>query len=204
MHVIAVNAGKARPVNTATGMTGIYKEPLSGPVPIGFSGIAGDTIVNKSVHGGPDQALYLYGQPDYDYWVEELGIPIAPGTFGENLTLAGMHSAQLCVGDRLTIGDAVLELTAPREPCNTFAQRMNNPQIVKKFFRAGLPGAYARIIAQGTIEAGMPVALTPYEGIRVTMREILFAVPAMTPEAARHFLKTPIAARMRARLEAIA
>jgi MOSC domain-containing protein YiiM len=40
--------------------TGIFKEPVVGPVVVGRLGIAGDRQADLRVHGGPRKAVYLY------------------------------------------------------------------------------------------------------------------------------------------------
>src|SRR5919197_196896 len=97
MHIISINVGKAQPIQNAkaSGQTGIFKRPAHGPVQINASGLSGDTICDLENHGGPDQAVYVYGTPDYEWWSRTLGCELLPGTFGENLTLAELESAQL-------------------------------------------------------------------------------------------------------------
>src|SRR5205085_10272473 len=118
---LSVNLGLARPIKYAkkSGITGINKEPVAESVRITASGLAGDTVCDKRHHGGPDQAVYLYGAPDYVWWSDQLQQELAPGTFGDNLTLGGMESASHSIGDRFHIGEAILEVTAPRIPCST-------------------------------------------------------------------------------------
>jgi MOSC domain-containing protein YiiM len=116
--------------------------------------------------------VYIYGGADYAWWSVELGRELAPGTFGENLTISDLESAQLAIGDRLHIGDVVLEVTAPRIPCETFAARMGDPIFVSRFRVAERPGAYCRVIREGTIQAGDVVTLEPYAGDVVTIAEV--------------------------------
>ena len=111
MHVSSVNLarGSAQSSRSAGALTstGIHKRPTGQPVEIGPLGLSGDTIWSKKHHGGPDQAVYVYGEDDYAWWAAELGRPLEPGTFGENLTVAGLATG--CgsfVGDRLHVGDA--------------------------------------------------------------------------------------------------
>ena len=129
MRLPSVNVGDATPLEGArkSGKTGIYKRPLRGPVEVLFGCLKADKISDKENHGGPDQAAYVFGSPDYEWWSEALGRDLSPGTFGENLTVCGLESAAVCVGDRLGIGSAVLEVTAPRTPCLTLAVRMGDP-----------------------------------------------------------------------------
>jgi len=88
MHILSVNIGQRTPIANAkaSGITGIYKNPANRPVMVTSLGLAGDFIADTKHHGGVDQAVYVYGTDDYDWWAAELGRPLAPGTFGENLT----------------------------------------------------------------------------------------------------------------------
>src|SRR5262245_11129181 len=106
MRLIRVNIGQARPLPNARegGKTGIYKEPVEGPVTLTRNGLDGDVICEIENHGGPDQAIYMYGTPDYAWWSEKLQRELSPGTFGENLTITGLESASALIGDRFLIG----------------------------------------------------------------------------------------------------
>ena len=47
-----------------------------GPMRSGFgSGLVGDTIGNQKLHGGDDQAVYVYAREDLDQWEAELARP---------------------------------------------------------------------------------------------------------------------------------
>ena len=201
MHVLSINIGAARAVDPTRphDLTGIYKEPVAGPVQVTAAGLPGDAIISKRHHGGPDQAVYVYGSTDYAWWSAELGRVLAPGTFGENLTISDLETAGLAIGDRLHIGDVVLEVTAPRIPCGTFAARMGDPGFVARFRIAERPGAYCRVIREGTIQAGDVVTLEPYAGDVVTLAEVFrdYYEPARDPAAIRRFLAAPLAARAR-------
>lgn len=174
--------------------TGICKRAVEGAVRVHRLGAEGDAVMDTRHHGGPGQALYLYSLEDYAFWAAQ-GVATGPGMFGENLTVSGIESADLCIGDRLAVGDVVLEVTASRIPCGTFAKRMGDPGFVKKFRDAGRPGAYLRVIAEGYVEAGQGVELTAFAGDRVTLGEhFALAFTAM---------KTPLSREMIARLLAL-
>ena len=174
MHLLSINIGTARTLDNAksSAKTGIYKLPVAGPVQITAAGLPGDAIISTRHHGGPDQAVYVYGGADYAWWSAELGRALAPGTFGENLTISDLESAPLAIGDRLHIGDVILEVTAPRIPCGTFEQRMGIPGFAERFRAAERPGAYCRVLREGEIQAGDPVTLAPYAGEPVTVAEV--------------------------------
>ena len=103
-RIESVNVGTPRGMEGYEGPTGIFKEPAAGPVQLGGEGLAGDYVADAEHHGGPDQAVYLYFSDDYAWWAEELGRALSPGTFGDNLTLSRLASADLAVGDRLVDG----------------------------------------------------------------------------------------------------
>ena len=201
MHILSINIGSARTIGNAnvSGQTGIYKLPVAGPVQVTADGLADDAIVDTKNHGGPDQAVYVYGGADYAWWSVELGRELAPGTFGENLTISDLESAPLAIGDRLHVGGVILEVTAPRIPCWKLAQRMGDPGFVKRFAPPSGRVSTAAWCGKGTIRAGDPVTLEPYAGERVTVAEIFrdYYEPARDPAAIRRFLAAPLAVRAR-------
>jgi MOSC domain-containing protein YiiM len=205
MQLLSVNIGQKRTQQNGrrAETTGIYKLPAQGPTQIGALGITGDFIGSKKFHGGPDQAIYIYGAPDYEWWSMELGMQLEPGTFGDNLTFSDFESTRYHIGDRLHIGSVILEFTAPRIPCSTLATRMGDPLFVKRYRYAERPGMYCRVIQEGTLEAGDTARLEPYSGETIMAIE-LFRDHYRTPkdeETLRRFLRAPIAIRTRADVE---
>ncbi|SHI89045.1 MOSC domain-containing protein YiiM [Wenxinia saemankumensis] len=200
----AICTGQAREVAAKSGLTGIDKQPVEGPVGIGPEGVAGDTIVDRANHGGAEQAVYAYCAPDAAFWAERLGRDIAPGTFGENLHLGGIESADFAVGDELWIGPVRLQVTSPRIPCATLAARMDDPGFVRAFHRAGRPGPYFRVLAGGTVAAGQAVRFVPFDGPRLPIAEMagLPAPERIAPALRARLLSLPIHAKLRAALAA--
>lgn len=206
MQLISINVGQARAIANAkaSGVTGIYKEPVAAPVEIGPEGLAGDTICDTENHGGPDQAVYVFGASDYAWWSGELGRALPPGTFGENLTVSDLESAQLSIGDRLHIANVTLEVTAPRIPCVTLAARMGDPAFVKRFRFAERPGVYCRVIRPGSVGVGDAVSLESCVGPTITALEMFrnFYQPDLSEATLRRHLAAPIAIRDRVEKEA--
>ena len=205
MKILSVNVGEKRTQQNGNELeiTGIYKRPTGEPVQISLLGIREDFICDQKNHGGPDQAIYIYGAPDYEWWSDQLGRELEPGTFGENLTLSDFESARYHIGDRLHIGSVVLEFTAARIPCSTLAARMGDPMFVKKYRRAERPGMYCRVIQEGLVQAGDPVNFLPYAGDAVSALEIFrdHYRRDRDAETLRHFLQAPIAIRTRVEVE---
>ncbi|UAC02359.1 MOSC domain-containing protein [Dactylosporangium vinaceum] len=149
-------------------MTGIDKQPVDGAVAITVpgprgtrpTGVAGDWIADTRHHGGPDQAVYAYAREDLDAWGAELGRELPGGAFGENLTTSGLDVTGARIGERWVIGDeTVLEVTAPRIPCRTFAAWLGEKGWIKTFTQRALPGAYLRVITPGRVRAGDEVRI---------------------------------------------
>jgi MOSC domain-containing protein YiiM len=183
MHLEAILTGEARPIASKSGLSGIFKQPRQGPVRIGSLGLEGDTIVDTQNHGGLDQAVYVFTRPDLDWWSEQLGTTLPAGTFGENTVLSELESAAMQVGDRLSFGDVVLEVTSPRVPCATLAVRMGDARFLKAFHQALRPGFYCRVLQSGKVEAGMAAHHMRFVGPTVTVAEMLRHYPfAKAPE----------------------
>ena len=166
MKVLAACIGDAQPIAAKSGMTGHFKVPQD-RVRVGELGLVGDTIVDRVNHGGPDQAVYIFGEGDRVWWAKHLGCDLVEGFFGENLLIDGLCSADLALGDLLVIGCVTLQITAPRIPCVTFAARIGDPQGVRMFHAADRPGAYARVLQGGDIAPWDTVDHIKYDGDRI-------------------------------------
>jgi MOSC domain-containing protein YiiM len=198
VRLVSVNVGRI------VDGTAIGKRPAEGPVAVGLEGLAGDEIGSPRHHGGPDQAAYAYGTPDYAWWAAELGARLPPGTFGENLTIDGLESATCSIGDRLTIGTAIFEVTAPRIPCRTLAHRMGDEDgFIRRFRDARRPGIYLRVLHEGAVTTGDPVAFTPAGPGALPLLELqdLFYRRKVPMAELERALDAPIAARARRDLE---
>ena len=166
-----MNLGRAKAVpftDHPDGVTGIDKRPVAGPVRVaapgskgfGASGLAGDAVCETRHHGGDDQAVYAMAREDLDEWERTLGRPLRNGSFGENLTTAGIDVSGALIGERWAVGaEVVLEITSGRIPCRTFQGHMGEKGWVKRFTERGAPGAYLRVIRPGEVRAGDAVRI---------------------------------------------
>ena len=136
------------------GRTGIDKRSVTGHIEFKNNGVAGDRIIDTNVHGGYDQAVYAYAREDAQWWETEIGEEITAGKFGENLTTEGIDVNAALVGEQWRIGSVILEVSQPRIPCRVFAGFWKRATLIKDFTQAGRPGAYLRIIQEGTAQAG--------------------------------------------------
>jgi MOSC domain-containing protein YiiM len=167
--VESVNVGRPRivQVNGRGVLTSIWKNPVDGRVALRGVNFVGDDQADRTVHGGPDKAVYAYGSEDTDWWEAELGRSLDPAPFGENLTVRGIHVSEAVIGERWEVGDALLEIAQPRLPCFKLGLRMGDPLFPKRFAAAGRPGAYLRIVREGEIGAGdrIEVVSRPAHGV---------------------------------------
>ena len=204
MRLESINIGRAETISfgTKSMQSGIRKCPVTGPVEVCIHGLPEDAILAVRHHGGPDQAIYAYSSDDYDWWAQTTNRAYFPGLFGENLTIRDMPT-DMRVGDRLLIGEVVLEATAPRIPCDTFAARMQDPAFGRKFREAERPGIYFRVLNEGLIETGDPVTLVESGDFDVTIVDLFRYKYRLQhdPEELRRFLRAPLAERMRAEIE---
>lgn len=215
--VASVNVGavrtvmmSGRPVRTA-----IWKSPVEGRVGVRGVNVDGDDQADRTVHGGPDKAVYAYAAEDLVWWAERIGRSLEPGTFGENLTTAGIDLASAVVGERWAVGSAVLEVTQPRIPCFKLGIRMGDPRFTRWFAESARPGAYLRIVASGDIAAGDPIRVLarPDHGLTIGLVERAYhadrsllprlfdapELPASWVDWAEHMLEARAAAAVRAR-----
>lgn len=140
--------------------TGFFKEPVAGPVRVTGTGIVGDGQADLEVHGGPDKAVLAYSADHYPAWRSELGRPDLPvGAFGENLTVAGLTEADVCVGDVWTAGAVTVEVSQPRQPCWKLARRWKLKALPATVVATGRSGWYFRVTADGELAAGTELVL---------------------------------------------
>jgi MOSC domain-containing protein YiiM len=204
-ELLAVSVGGAQvvPSGTRAVSTAIWKTPVTGRVAVRGVNLAGDDQADRSVHGGPDKAVYAYASEDTAWWSQRLGRELGPGGFGENLTTRGLDLSSARIGDRWRVGSTLLEVRQTRIPCFKLGLRMGDPRFLKAFAEAGRPGAYLGILEEGDVGAGdrISVLFRPDHDITValmseallhdrTLRPRLLEAPAL-PASWREWLGEP-------------
>ncbi len=177
-RVLSVSTGreKANPaIRSQLGRTAIDKRPLAARVRVLKLGLDGDEQADQENHGGYEQAVYAYAREDLDWWVERLGRELRDGLFGENITTAGLDITGAAIGETWRLGTAVLQVTSPRIPCVTFASWLGEDRWVKRFARAGRPGAYLRVLSEGEVGPGDDIEVLDRPAITVTAAESMRA-----------------------------
>jgi len=143
-------AGLLVQVNVSNG--GMPKLPV-GAARISRDGVAGDWQKNRKYHGGPDQAICLFSQEMYDWLRDEHGIDLKAGSVGENFTTSGIDMQAVGPGDRLRVGDCLIEITMVRTPCRNLDQWDKRLMGLMK----GRSGWKAKVVEEGTVRPGDPI-----------------------------------------------
>jgi len=206
-EVLAISVGQPKTVEYDGRLvrTAIEKTPREGPVLLTRLGFTGDVQADPAVHGGPTRAAYAYPFEHYPVWEGFLGrAPLPFGQFGENLTTQGWTERDVHLGDVFALGRARVQVTTPRGPCFKLGIRTGAPDIVRAFTESGLLGFYLRVLEEGMVEAGDPIALLAADPSAVTMADYIAAQYAL--DAPRELIARVAAAHVvspeaRARLE---
>ena len=162
MKIISTNIAEARIIEWKGKEvpTGLYKFGVEQGIFLGKEDVEHDNVMDRRYHGGVDKACYLYSADHYQYWQNlypELEMPY--GMFGENLTVEGLHEKEINIGDTYKIGEAVVQVTQPRQPCFKLQFRFNNNNIVRQFVDSGFSGVYVRILKNGHVNTGDSIHL---------------------------------------------
>ena len=175
MQIISTNIAKPGfvTINGKTQRTGIHKKPTNQPIYLEKDNVKGDEVTNRKVHGGEYKACYLFSADHYPYW-EQLypNLNWHFGMLGENLTVEGLDETQIYVGDVYKVGEALIEITQPREPCTTFAAKMGTLDIMEQFIAHEKPGTYTRVIQEGFITVGDTFKLIERQEQSITVAQL--------------------------------
>ena len=157
MKIVSTNLAKPAfvTINGKQQRTGIFKKPTNQPIYLDKKEVKGDEISNRKVHGGEFKACYLFSADHYTYWKNLYPkLDWHYGMLGENITVEGLDETQLYVGDVYKVGNALIQVTQPREPCTTFAAKMGSLDILEQFIAHGRPGTYTKVLKEGNVSVG--------------------------------------------------
>ncbi|NOR27684.1 MAG: MOSC domain-containing protein [Lutibacter sp.] len=153
MKVVSVNIGEKKTINYKGRVveTGIYKFPVS-EIVLGEEDVESDAVVDRKYHGGIDQAVYAYSENHYVYWKELYpNLDWRFGMFGENLTISNLDETQIQVGNTYKLGEVILEVTKPREPCMKLELVFGTQKILKQFWNSTKSGLYFKVLKTGNV-----------------------------------------------------
>lgn len=153
--------------------TGIFKQPVPGPVQLRTLNLDGDRQADLSVHGGPFKAVYGYPSEHYPFWREQFKEMELPwGMFGENFTTEGLIEADLHIGDRLRIGTATIVVRQPRVPCYKLAAKFQRDDILERFLHSGRSGFYFSVEQEGVVQVADSFEFLSREPDAITIAEM--------------------------------
>ncbi len=166
-RVLSLNVGRpgTLPWRGRQVRTGIFKDPVAGPVALGPEGFDGDEQADLRVHGGPDNAVCCYASEHLPRLSALIEQPLAHGAFGENLSTAGLLETDVLIGDVYAVGDAVVQVSQPRGPCFKLSARWGSRKLPAVLAREGISGWYFRVLRPGNVAAGDALELCERDGI---------------------------------------
>jgi MOSC domain-containing protein YiiM len=139
----------------STWTSSIFRNRVDGPVPVSLNGLAGDKVA-QPYHGGAGAAICVHLADHYSFWNTQYHMNLEAGNVGENITLGNVTEDQICVGDRIRLGTALVQVSGPRVPCLNLARRIGRPDWVKLTIRENRTGFYLRILEPGTLQPSDP------------------------------------------------
>ncbi len=147
MKVISTNIGKPTTIhwNGKEEQTGIFKYPTNEALYLGKTDVTKDTVIDRKHHAGINKACYLFSLDHYPYWKKMYPkLKWDWGMFGENLTIEGLNEAEIRIGDIFKIGNALIQVSQPREPCYKLGVRFGTQEILRQFIDHGFPSNFGR------------------------------------------------------------
>jgi MOSC domain-containing protein YiiM len=175
MKILSVNVGLPREVTSQGKLvtTGIFKEPVKGPVMMRALNLEGDRQADLTVHGGVSKAVYAYPSEHYAFWRAEFPDKDLPfGMFGENFTTEGLLEEAVYIGDRFRIGETEVMVTEPRMPCYKLGLKFGRADIIKRFLASRRTGFYFAVIREGMVAVGDVLKLIGHEQQEISVADI--------------------------------
>ena len=153
--VQAVFTGTPKSITDERGTwtSSIFRDRVDGPVAISVHGLAGDKVA-QPYHGGPGAAICVHVADHYDFWNSRYKMNLHAGSVGENITLDELTEDDICVGDRVRLGTAIVQVSGPRVPCANLARRIGRTYWVKLTILENRTGFYLRVLEPGAVQAG--------------------------------------------------
>ncbi|WP_111707346.1 MOSC domain-containing protein [Lutibacter citreus] len=162
MKVVSVNLGEKRAINYKGKIveTGIFKYPVKDFIFLGEEDVENDSVIDRKYHGGIEKAVYAYSESHYKYWQELYpDLDWHYGIFGENLTITNLEETKIKAGTQYKIGNAIIEVTKPREPCMKLGLVFKTQNVLKQFWNSTKSGIYFKVLQVGEVKAGDELVL---------------------------------------------
>lgn len=157
----SIHIGQPQTITDEAGSwrSSIFRQPVTGPIELGWRGLVGDQVTDTRHHGSPDKAVCCQPIEYYDYWNRYYGLKgseraLGPGSVGENWTLVGADETEICVGDIYAVGSARVQVSGPRIPCNKPGRKLGLPDLQQRILETLRTGFYLRVLQPGIVAAG--------------------------------------------------
>lgn len=157
MKLISTNIGERRTVawKGKEVVTGIFKKPIHQPIYLGKEDVKGDHVIDRRFHGGINKAVYGYSFNNYNYFKKlHPDLDWDYGMFGENLTFSDLDEEEITVGSVYELGECVLQVTEPRQPCFKLGIRFESTEIISQFWNSTKSGIYFKVLHEGFVKIG--------------------------------------------------
>lgn len=145
-------------------------------------------------HGGENKALFLFSALTYEkinsYFQSSFDMS-GVASFGENLVLSEICEIDVCVGDILEIGEAIVQITQPRQPCWKLSASTKEKNMTKVSFLNGFTGWYAKVLREGYISKDDEVILQKrsHENLTIAKLNELIVDPMSDEDATKEALE---------------
>lgn len=162
MQIISTNIGQPETIEWRGQkvQTGIYKFSVDSSIFLGDEDVENDHVLDRRYHGGIDKACYLYSADHYPFWQNKFPDQDWKwGMFGENLTVEGLDESEIRIGDQYKIGEALVQVSQPRQPCFKLGVRFGDQSVVDEFWESSFPGVYVRVLQSGNVKKGDEIIL---------------------------------------------
>lgn len=168
-RILSLQVGRPQVALTSSGRaweSAIRKGPVPGRVALSRTNLDGDQQADLRHHGGPDKAVCCYSAEHYPPWRAALSLDLPYGAFGENFTTEGLTEDRVCIGDTFAVGDVVVQISQPRQPCSNISRRWERPDLPRRMEESGWTGFYLRVLQTGAVGEGDPLTLAerPHPG----------------------------------------
>ncbi len=194
-EVLSINVGVpiALQYRSKEVISGIYKDPIEHSAYLSYLNFEGDLQADLEHHGGTDKAVCVYPSEHYMHWEQVLQRPLTPGAFGENVTTSGLLESQLYIGDIFRLGDAVVQISQPRQPCYKLSVKYELPELPLLVQTTGYTGYYFRVLEEGLVSRSASLVLLerPQDKVTLAYANTIMHMDKQNIEGIDHILEIP-------------
>ena len=185
MKVVSVNIGQKQSIQWRGKEvhTGIFKKPVDHPIFLGKTDVTKDQVVDRMYHGGADKACYIFSSDAYPRFKALYpNLEWSFGMFGENITIKGLDESKVSIGETYQLGEAIIQIAQPRQPCYKLGVKFGDQKIVKDFIAAPHPGIYIRVIKEGLVKTGDEMKLKSQPELPLSLLDVHRLIYSPTSE----------------------